>query len=175
MKTFKSILEFQRHFSTDDKCREFLEEQRWNGTPVCPFCGSTNVCRFTDGKLFKCRVKDCRKKFTVTVGTIYQSSKLPLTVWFVATYVLTVHSKGISSLQLASFLGITQKSAWHLTHRIRQMLTDKDPVALSNMVEADECYIGGLNKNRHASKKKKNAAGCHPDKTIVFGVVERGG
>jgi len=115
MQTFKSILEFQKHFNTEEKCREFLELQRWNGTPDCPHCGSINVCRFaTNNKIFKCREKECRSKFSVTVGTIYENSKLPLTKWFLATYILSVHSKGISSLQLASWLGITQKSAWSL-------------------------------------------------------------
>src|SRR5690349_2554192 len=122
MKIFKSILEFQKHFDTEQKCRDFLEQQLWNGTPACPFCGSINVHRFPNGKLFKCREKGCRNKFTVTVGTIYEDTKLPLTKWFLATYILAVHSKGISSLQLSKLLGTTQKTAWHLNHRIREML-----------------------------------------------------
>jgi transposase-like protein len=101
MKTFKSILEFQKEFSTEEKCREYLEQQRWNGTPACPFCGSLNVHRFPNGKIFKCREKECRSKFSVTVGTIYENTKIPLAKWFLATYILSVHSKGISSLQLA--------------------------------------------------------------------------
>ena len=127
MKTFKSIIEFQAEFSSEQKCREYLEQQRWNGTPACPFCGSINVHRFPNGKIFKCREKECRQKFSVTVGTIYQNTKIPLTKWFLATYILAVHSKGISSLQLAKWLGVTQKTAWHLNHRIREMLTDKAP------------------------------------------------
>lgn len=170
MKEFKSLLQFQKHFNTEDKCRQFLEQQRWGNTPACPFCGSINVCRFATGRLFKCREKVCRKKFSVTVGTIYESSKLPLTTWFVATYLLAVHSKGISSLQLANILGITQKSAWHLNHRIREMLTEKDPVQLSGIVEVDETYVGGSDFNRHKNKKKG------PDsKAMVLGAVERGG
>lgn len=90
MKAFASIIQFQQEFNTEEKCREFLELQRWNGTPTCVHCGSTNVCRFaTDNKRFKCR--DCRQKFSVTVGTIYENSKLPLTKWFLATYILSVH------------------------------------------------------------------------------------
>jgi hypothetical protein len=102
MKTFKNILDFQKEFSTQEKCIEYLEQQRWNGTPACPFCGSLNVCRFSNGKIFKCREKQCRNKFSVLVGTIYQNTKIPLNKWFLATYILAVHSKGISSLQLAS-------------------------------------------------------------------------
>lgn len=173
MKTFKSILEFQKEFSTEEKCREYLEQQRWNGTPACPFCGSLNVHRFPNGKIFKCREKQCRSKFSVTVGTIYENTKLPLTTWFLATYILSVHSKGISSLQLAGWLGITQKSAWHLNHRIREMLTDKAPELLEGIVEVDETYVGGSLKNIHA-KKKENLKGLD-NKTMVFGAVQREG
>jgi transposase-like protein len=174
MKTFKSIIEFQNHFNTEEKCREFLELQRWNGTPYCPHCGSIHVKRFeTNSRIFKCKEKECRQKFSVTVGTIYENTKIPLTKWFLATYILSVHSKGISSLQLASWLGITQKSAWHLNHRIREMLTDKAPKLLEGIVEVDETYVGGSLKNVHASKKKDKKQ--LDNKTMVFGAVERQG
>jgi transposase-like protein len=152
MKAFKSILAFQKHFDTDEKCREHLELSRWNGTPACPFCGSIGVHRFPNGRIFKCR--DCRKKFSVTVGTMYENTKIPLTKWFLATYILTNHSKGISSLQLASWLDVTQKTAWFLNHRIREMLTEKNPALLEGTVEIDETYVGGSDKNRHQHKKK---------------------
>jgi transposase-like protein len=174
MKTFKSIIEFQGHFNTEEKCREFLELQRWNGTPCCPHCGSVHVKRFeTDARIFKCKEKECREKFSVTVGTIYENTKIPLVKWFLATYILAVHSKGISSLQLASWLGITQKSAWHLNHRIRVMLTDKAPELLEGIVEVDETYVGGSLKNVHASKKKNKKQ--LDNKTMVFGAVQRQG
>jgi transposase-like protein len=173
MKTFKSIIEFQAEFSSEQKCREYLEQQRWNGTPACPFCGSINVHRFPNGKIFKCREKECRQKFSVTVGTIYQNTKIPLTKWFLATYILAVHSKGISSLQLAKWLGVTQKTAWHLNHRIREMLTDKAPELLEGIVEVDETYVGGSLKNIHAKKKEKLKG--LDNKTMVFGAVQRDG
>jgi transposase-like protein len=173
MKTFKNIFDFQKEFSTEEKCREYLEQQRWNDTPACPFCGSINVHRFPNGKIFKCREKGCRSKFSVTVGTIYENTKIPLTKWFLATYILSVHSKGISSLQLASWLGVTQKSAWHLNHRIREMLTDKAPELLEGIVEVDETYVGGSLKNIHAKKKEKLKG--LDNKTMVFGAIQRGG
>lgn len=172
MKTFKNIFDFQKSFSTDEKCREYLEHQRWDGTPACPFCGSINVHRFPNGRIFKCREKECRSKFSVTVGTIYENTKIPLTKWFLATYILSVHSKGISSLQLAGWLGVTQKTAWHLNHRIRVMLTEKAPELLDGIVEVDETYVGGLESNKH--KKKKSPKGFS-SKTMVFGAVAREG
>ncbi len=174
MKPFKSIIEFQKHFDTNEKCREFLELQRWNGTPACPFCGSVNVHRFANNnKIFKCREKECHHKFSVTVGTIYENTKIPLTKWFLATYILSVHSKGISSLQLANWLAVTQKTAWFLNHRIREMLTDKAPELLSGVVEIDETFVGGKLANKHNSQKKD--IGRFDNKTVVFGAVQRDG
>jgi transposase-like protein len=173
MKTFKSILEFQKEFSNEEKCREYLEQQRWNGTPACPFCGSLNVCRFASGKIFKCREKECRNKFSVTVGTIYENTKIPLAKWFLATYILAVHSKGISSLQLATWLGVTQKTAWHLNHRIRVMLGNNAPELLEGIVEVDESYVGGRESNKHAHKR--TVKGGTGNKTMVLGAVQRNG
>lgn len=174
MKTFKSILAFQKQFDTDEKCRLYLEEQRWGGTPACPHCGSVNVCRFaTDNRIFKCREKECRKKFSVTVGTIYENTKIPLNKWFLAQYILCVHSKGISSLQLAIWLDVTQKTAWFLNHRIREMLTEKNPQLLEGIVEVDETYVGGKESNKHKSKRSANRG--HDKKTMVIGAVQRGG
>lgn len=173
MKTFKNIFAFQNEFSTEEKCREYLEQQRWDNTPACPFCGSINVCRFKTNKGFNCREKECRKNFSVTVGTIYENTKIPLTKWFLATYILSVHSKGISSIQLANWLGVTQKTAWHLNHRIREMLKDNTPKLLDGIVEVDETYVGGSESNKH--KSKRNASARVSGKTMVFGAVQRGG
>lgn len=174
MKTFKNIFDFQAHFNTEQKCREYLEQQRWGDTPACPCCGSTNVHRFaTNNRIFKCREKECRSKFSVTVGTIYENTKIPLQKWFLATYILTVHSKGISSLQLATWLGCTQKTAWHLNHRIRQSLTIESPELLEGIVEIDESYLGGSESNKHASKR--TVRGGAGNKAMVLGAVQRDG
>jgi len=191
MKTFKSILAFQKEFGTDEQCRQHLEFSRWGGTPACPYCGSVNVHRFPNGKKFNCREKQCHLNFSVTVGTIYENSKVPLSKWYLATYIIVNHSKGISSLQLAKWLDCTQRTAWFLTHRIREMLKETAPESLSNMVEADETFIGGKESNKHGHAKRARERRIQrtgkilynepvtvppiKPKTMVAGMVERHG
>jgi transposase-like protein len=125
-------------------------------------------------RAFKCADKFCAKKFTVTVGTVFENSKISLVTWFAAIYLATSSKKGISSLQLSRQLGITQKTAWFVLHRTREMLRDKAPHLLRNVVEVDETYVGGKNKNRHVSKRRKGTQGG-ADKTPVLGAVQRHG
>ena len=173
MKTFQSILAFQKEFDTDQKCREYLELQLWNGQPVCPYCQSNKAYKLAKGVRYVCSNRECKKTFSVTVGTVFENTKIPLTKWFLAMYILSVHSKGISSLQLATWLDVTQRTAWFLNHRIRVMLTDKSFTQLTGTVEVDETYIGGVEGNKHANKRseKKGLTG----KTMVLGAVQRGG
>ncbi|MES2559006.1 MAG: IS1595 family transposase [Bacteroidota bacterium] len=173
MKAFKSILEFQKHFSDDAVCRAFLEEQRWGDTPCCIECGSVKVTRLKDGKRFQCNEKGCRKQFSATIGTIYENTKIPLSKWFLAMYILSNHSKGISSLQLAAWLDVTQKTAWFINHRIREMLAENEPEILSGIVEIDETYVGGKVSNKHVSKRKAQTG--FDNKTMVVGAVQREG
>src|ERR1039457_3325996 len=124
MKTkFSNLIEFMQVFSNDYICREYFEKQRWNGKPVCPHCGNNkNIYKLGKEGQYKCSNKECYKKFTVTVGTVFESGKAPLVKWFAAMYLVSAHTKGISSLQLGRDLGVTQKTAWFMLHRIRQML-----------------------------------------------------
>src|SRR5438045_6042085 len=129
MKTFKSILELTANFNTDLKCRKYLENQLWqDGKPVCPHCAVIDdAYRFADGRRYKC--KTCKKQFTVTVGTIFEGSHIPLQKWLMGIYLLLNHSKGISSVQLSKDLAITQKSAWYMNHRLRFALREKSLLA----------------------------------------------
>ncbi|WP_153796849.1 IS1595 family transposase [Foetidibacter luteolus] len=174
---FKNLKEATKYFSDEKVCRDYLILQRWNGNPECPYCGHTKVYNIEDGKRFKCANKECYKKFSVTVGTIYENSNLPLSTWFIAVWLITAHKKGISSIQLGKDLGITQKAAWFVLHRVREMLTDKAPELLNNMVEVDETFVGGKMKNKHKSvraKAHRENTSHTGNKTMVVGLLERG-
>lgn len=170
---FTSILELQEKFKDEKSCREYLKKLRWQNKVTCPFCKSDKIYIYKNGINYKCAENKCKKNFTVTVGTVYENTKLPLQKWFIAIYILSVHSKGISSVQLATILGITQKSAWHLNHRIRKMLTNNAPELLEGICEVDETYIGGKESNKHQSKRTPK--GQPTKKTMVFGAIERKG
>lgn len=160
---------------------EYLEQRRWKGTPVCPHCGSEKHYRvktrfkhpdLKDYKDFVCANKSCKKKYTTLTGSIYESSKLGLRVWFTALFLYT-RKKSISSLQLASDLGISGKTAWFVLHRIREMVKEKMSKRLEGIVSADETFVGGKNKNRHHDKKVQHNQGrAFVDKTPVAGVMQ---
>lgn len=171
---FTNLTQLFDTFKDEETCKKYLEKQRWGDTPACPFCGSLKVYRTTRG--FKCGEKQCYKKFSVTVGTIFENSKVNLRTWFAAMYLIASHKKGISSLQLHRDLGITQKTAWFILHRIREALREKNSPLLNDVVEIDETFVGGKNKNRHAHKKVKNSQGRSvKDKTAVVGLMHRSG
>lgn len=172
---FKNLNQLFDTFKDEATCKAYLEQQRWNGNVECPFCACTKVYRTNRG--FKCADRFCAKKFTVTVGTIFENSKVGLVTWFAAIYLATSSKKGISSLQLSRQLGITQKTAWFVLHRIREMLRDKAPHMLNNMVEVDETYIGGKMKNKHKKVRLKahvEGASHTDNKTCVVALLERG-
>lgn len=164
---FQSLLDVVKRFPDEQSCRNYLADARWGHKLVCPHCKkSEKIYKFQSGKLYKCA--SCQKQFTVRVGTIFEDSALPLQKWFMAIYLLTAHKKGISSVQLSKDIGVTQKTAWFLLHRIRYAVRTKPfKTPLNGIIEADETYIGG---KRHG-KTGRGAAG----KTAVFGVTERKG
>lgn len=110
---FDSLISLVSHFNNDERCRDFITEQRWHGKVVCPFCGCTHVYECSNGdNQFKC--SHCRKRFSCLVGTIFQNTKLPLQKWFMAMYLISSHKKGVSSHQLGRDIHVTQKTAWFL-------------------------------------------------------------
>jgi transposase-like protein len=168
-------------FQNEDKARSFLEAQRWPDGPVCPFCDQQETIAALPPKgslgkgWYHCR--ECRKKFTVRVGTLYERSHIPLHKWLLATHLLCASKKGMSAHQLSRMLGITYKSAWFMAHRIREGMAPTKPAALGGegkIVEADTTYVGGKEKNKHRNKRNaKNIGGM--GKQIVHTLVERGG
>lgn len=163
-------------FSDDDAAREFLEQTRWPNGPICPHCDSGGAYKLSPKPIskrpvrkgvYKC--KACRKQFTITVGTIFEGSHIPLRKWLMAVYLMCASKKGISSHQLHRMLGITYKSAWFMTHRIRYAM-EQPPLAekLKGIVEADETYIGGKKKGGKRGRGSEN-------KVPVAALVERGG
>jgi transposase-like protein len=169
-------------FQDATKAREWLEARIWKAGRVCPHCGVVDESTLMKGKttrpgLYQCNVKECRQPFTVTVGTLYERSKIPLHKWLAATQLLMSSKKGMSALQIGRMLGISPKSSWFLMHRIRESLrgTDLEPIGgAGKIVEADETFVGGKEKNKHKRlRNKKNIGGA--GKEAVFSLVERGG
>lgn len=170
---FKNLVELMEYFKDDTTCNNYFELQRWGGSVSCVHCGNAKVYKTNRG--YKCAEKTCGKKFSVTTGTVFENTKIKLRYWFAGIYLATAHKKGVSSHQLARDLGVTQKTAWFMLHRIREMFAVKNPTVLSGTIQADETFVGGKNKNRHASKKVKESQGrsCK-DKTPVFGLLCNG-
>lgn len=172
---FRNLKELMEKLGDEKAARQHMEEMRWGGNPVCPHCGAANPYRLGDGKTFRCKDKTCKKDFTVTVGTVFENSKIPLSTWIAATYVLTAHKKGISSHQLARDLGITQKTAWFVLQRLRFIMDDNAPEPLENVVEIDETYVGGTFANMNRKRRKKWQESGQDNKTAVMGLLERDG
>ncbi|MEP6465762.1 MAG: IS1595 family transposase [Parafilimonas sp.] len=135
---FRNYKDLMESLKDEKVCREHMEEMRWGCNPICPYCGAAKPYRIRNGKAFRCKDKTCKRDFTVTIGTVFENSKIPLSTWIAATFVLTAHKKCISSHQLARDLGITQKSAWFLLHRLRYIADEEAPETLDKIVEVEK-------------------------------------
>jgi transposase-like protein len=142
-------------FDTNEKCQAFLMEIRWNGIPTCNACGNHHMNYYLKTRrVYKC--SECYKQFSITQGTIFEKSKIPLTKWFLAIYIFTTMKRGISSCQLAKMLTIQQRSAWFILQRLRLALKDENENILNGIVEADEAFIGPkIGRDKRLQKAKK--------------------
>ena len=167
-----TLMDAVKMFDTEAKAEAWFVEHRWPDGVACPVCGSLAVSPRPSRKPQPFRCRDCRKDFSVKTGTVLHSSNIPLSKWAIAFYLFMTNLKGVSSMKLHRDLGISQRSAWHMSHRIREAL-DTTGDKFAGPVEADETYIGGKESNKHASKKLRAGRGG-VGKTPVVGVKDRG-
>jgi hypothetical protein len=165
---FSSLLELTKAIPDEKAAIAHFTAIRWKNGEFCSYCGHDKIWHFGDNRSHKCA--QCKARFNITVGTIFEDTKLPLRTWMLAVWFITSHKKGIASTQLAKDLGVTQKTAWFIMHRLRHVSRTKSfNRPLSGDVEADECFIGGLEANKSVHKQGMKA------KAVVMGVLERGG
>ena len=170
-----NLIALYKQFGDDEKCRQYLEALRWPKGVKCPRCESEKIARLTSGP-FECG--SCGYQFSVTVGTIFQDSHLPLSKWFMAVYLIAESKKGLSANQLKRMLDVSYKTAWYLCHRIRKAMQDESAELLRGIVEADETFIGGKSRNMHEADKRRRSIGGRGNAdhmTMVLGAIERGG
>lgn len=174
--TFKTIHEFNEFFHNERVCYEFYEQIRWDGVPICPHCGGEKYYnvkprgKFKDIPSYRCGNRKCDLPFTVRTKTIYEGSKVEFRKWFLAIYEISTCKKGISSNELATRIGVSQKTGWYINHRLRKMLIDTQPDLLRDVVQLDETLIGGKNRFKHADKKIPHSQGrSSKGKTTLFG------
>ena len=167
MKTFKNLMDLTDFFNTEKKCYEFLKANLYKNGISCSKCGSTKIFEFkTNYK--RCRCLDCKYDFSLRKCTIFEESRMPLRKWFVCIYLVTSNSKGLSSLQLAKQVGITQKTAWFVLSRLRHIADNGFGGMFQGTCEADTTHIGGKYANMHKTKRE-----LQPTKAVVLSMVNR--
>lgn len=174
----KTLLEAARYFSNRAVCNEYMRRIKWpSGKIVCPKCGNDSCHELASRPgVLKCNKAACQKQFSYKVGTIFEDSPLGLDKWFVAVWAVANCKNGISSHELGRSIGVTQKTAWHMLHRIRKAMETNSFTKMTGEVESDETFVGGRAKNMHKAKREANIDGRGPvNKTAVQGILQRGG
>lgn len=180
MKRPETLQEAIVHFSNPDNCLEYMVAHRWPEGVECPTCGRKDVSYLANQKKWQCKSGHAKRQFTAKVGTIFEDSPLGLEKWLPAVWIITTAKNGVSSCEIARSLGVTQKSAWFMLHRIRKAMQNGSMMKLggngSPGVEVDETFIGGKARNMHLSVKARRISGTGTkDKIAVMGILERGG
>jgi transposase-like protein len=177
LKTIKTLQDAIVYFSNPDHCVSYMVSKRWSdGVVTCPNCGSTEAKYMPTRRTWQCKTRHPKSQFSVKVGTIYEDSAIGLDKWLTATWMIVNCKNGISSYEIARNIGVTQKTAWFMLQRIRLSMQDDDSNQLSGQVEVDETFIGGKARNMHVAKRRTRITGTGgKDKTIVMGMLERGG
>jgi len=172
-KDIKSFFDLLEMFPTEQSCIDYLEELWWSGIPVSPFDKESKVYKCKNNR-YKCTKTN--KYFTVRTGTMYEQTKIDLRKWFFAQWLVTSEKKGLTSIRLAEHIGVSQRTAWFMLQRIRACYGIENNNELEGVVEADESFYGGKNKNRHKNKRAPKTHGrAYVDKTPIVGMVQRGG
>jgi transposase-like protein len=173
----KTLIEAVRYFADPKVCFEHMLQAKWPlSNPVCPKCGGEKVGVIRTRSMLQCKTPECRKQFSVKVDTIFEDSPLGLDKWFVAIWCIANAKNGISSYEIARALGVTQKTAWFMMHRVRMAMKVRSFRKLAGEVEVDETFIGGKSANMHKDKREKKIRGRGSvGKAIVQGLLERGG
>jgi transposase-like protein len=179
MKKPKTLQQAIVYFADADNCLNFMVERRWRDGVACPACGRKDVRFISTRRMWECKAAHARKQFSAKVGTIFEDSALPLDKWLVAMWMIANCKNGVSSYEVARDLGVTQKSAWFMLHRIRLAMQNRSILKLGGKgkaVEVDESFIGGAARNMHADKHRRRITETGTkDKTPVMGILERGG
>jgi transposase-like protein len=172
-----TLVEAIRYFGDPDICLEYMISIRWpDGIVVCPTCGRDDVNFLASRRVWQCRSKHSKRQFSIKVGTIFEDSPIGLDKWLAAIWMISAAKNGVSSYEIARSIGVTQKSAWFMLHRIRLAMQDGDFGGMSGEVEVDETYVGGKARFMHKSKQKEVIQGRGTaGKTAVMGLLERHG
>jgi transposase-like protein len=172
----KTLQEAIVYFANPDNCVSYIAVRRWPDGVECPTCGRKDVAYVAARRVWQCKSRHARAQFSVKVGTIFEDSPLPLSKWLTAMWMIANCKNGVSSWEIHRAVGMTQKCAWHMMHRIRLAMQDVDGGKLNGDVEVDETYIGGKARNMHAAKRKARiTAHGVKGKAAVFGMIERHG